>query len=84
MLALGWGRLRLRCFSTSWRSSASGGRVFRTALAFLVLAIMAAVFGSGSILPRATGVATLLFYLFLAAFVVALLLGLISGRKTAS
>ena len=71
-------------FSTSWLSSALGGLVFRTALAFLVLAIMAAVFGSGSILPPATGNATLLFYLFLAGFVVALLLGLITGRKTAS
>jgi len=58
--------------------------VFRTALAFLVLAIMAAVFGSGSILPPATSNATLLFYLFLAGFVAALLLGLITGRKTAS
>jgi hypothetical protein len=32
----------------------------------------------------ATSVATLLFYLFLAGFVIALLLGLITGRKTAS
>ena len=40
--------------------------MFRTALAFLVLAIMAAVFGSGRIIPPATGIATLLFYLFLA------------------
>jgi uncharacterized membrane protein YtjA (UPF0391 family) len=67
-----------------WRSSASGGPVFRTALAFLVLAIIAAVFGTGRIVPPATGIATLLFYLFLAGFVVALLLGLITGRKTAS
>lgn len=58
--------------------------MFRTALAFLVLAIIAAVFGTGSIVPHATGIATLLFYLFLAGFVVALLLGLITGRKTAS
>jgi uncharacterized membrane protein YtjA (UPF0391 family) len=65
-------------------SSPSGGSVFRTALAFLVLAIIAAVFGTGSIVPPATGIATLLFYLFLAGFVVALLLGLITGRKTAS
>jgi uncharacterized membrane protein YtjA (UPF0391 family) len=63
---------------------ASGGPVFRTALAFLVLAIIAAVFGTGRIVPPATGIATLLFYLFLAGFVVALLLGLITGRKTAS
>ena len=71
-------------FSTSWRCYASGGLVFRTALAFLALAIMAAVLGTGRILPSATSIATLLFYLFLAGFVVALLLGLITGRKTAS
>ena len=58
--------------------------MFRTALAFLALAIMAAVLGTGRILPSATSIATLLFYLFLAGFVVALLLGLITGRKAAS
>jgi uncharacterized membrane protein YtjA (UPF0391 family) len=58
--------------------------VFRTALAFLVLAVVAAVLGSGGISPPATSVATLLFYLFLAGFVIALLLGLITGRKKAA
>ena len=56
--------------------------MFRTALVFLVLAIIAAVLrGSGSI---GSAIVALLFYLFLAGFAGALLLGLITGRKTAS
>jgi len=47
--------------------SAFGGLVFRPALAFLVLAVLAAVMGSGGVSQPAT-----------------LLLGLITGRKTAS
>lgn len=59
--------------------------MFRTALVFLILALIAAVFGgSGSIVPGATTIATFLFYLFLAGFALALLFGLITGRKTAS
>ena len=59
--------------------------MFRTALVFLVLAIIAAVLrGSGSIVPPGSAIVALLFYLFLAGFAGALLLGLITGRKTAS
>jgi len=70
-------------FSTSQCLQAFGEfLVFRTALVFLVLAIIAAVLrGSGSI---GSAIVALLFYLFLAGFAGALLLGLITGRKTAS
>ena len=58
--------------------------MFRTALVFLVLAVLAALIGSGAIVTPAPSIAILLFYLFLAGFVIALLLGLIMGRRTAS
>jgi uncharacterized membrane protein YtjA (UPF0391 family) len=77
------GRPRLWCSQPLWREGALGGLVFRTALVFLVLSVLAAVLGSGTVSP-ASSVATLLFYVFLAGFAVALLLGLITGRRTAS
>jgi len=42
---------------------------------FLVIAIIAAVFGFGGIAVASAGIAKLLFYIFLAIFVVSLLLG---------
>lgn len=56
--------------------------MLRMALAFLVLALVAAFFGFGGIASAATGIATILFYLFLAGFVIALILGLVAGRRT--
>ena len=58
--------------------------VFRTAFAFLILAVLAALIASGSIVDPAPSIATLLFDLFLAGFAIALLLGLIPGRRAAS
>ncbi|HEY7029321.1 MAG TPA: DUF1328 family protein [Gemmatimonadales bacterium] len=58
--------------------------MFRTALVFLVLAVLAALIGSGSLVDPAPRMAPLLFYLFLAGFAIALLLGLITGRRPAS
>jgi len=49
---------------------------------FLALAVIAAILGSGGLILPDTSIATLLFYLYLAGFVVALLLGLITGRRT--
>ena len=45
---------------------------------FLVLAIIAAVFGFGGVAAAATGIAKVLFFVFLALFVI----GLLTGRRT--
>jgi len=42
---------------------------------FLVIAIIAAVFGFGGIAVASAGIAKVLFYIFLAIFVISLLLG---------
>jgi len=78
-----WGRPRLWCFQPLGATALLEVLVFRTALVFLALSILAAVFGWGTV-PPATTIATLLFYVFLAGFAIALLLGLITGRRTAS
>ncbi len=45
--------------------------------AFLILAIIAAIFGFGGIVAAAAGIAKVLFFIFLVVFVV----GLIMGRR---
>jgi uncharacterized membrane protein YtjA (UPF0391 family) len=42
---------------------------------FLVIAIIAAIFGFGGIAAASAGIAKVLFYIFLAIFVISLLLG---------
>ncbi|HEX8984533.1 MAG TPA: DUF1328 family protein [Bryobacteraceae bacterium] len=44
---------------------------------FLVLAIIAAIFGFGGVAAAAAGIAKVLFFIFVALFVI----GLLSGRK---
>jgi uncharacterized membrane protein YtjA (UPF0391 family) len=44
---------------------------------FLVLAIIAAIFGFGGIAAAATGIAKVLFFVFIALFVI----GLLTGRR---
>jgi uncharacterized membrane protein YtjA (UPF0391 family) len=51
--------------------------MLRWALAFFVIAIIAAVFGFGGIAVAAAGIAKLLFFVFLVLFLVALLGGLV-------
>lgn len=51
------------------------------ALAFFIVAIISAVFGFGGIAAGAAGIAKLLFFLFLVAFVVSLIVGLNIDRK---
>ncbi len=46
------------------------------ALVFLVIAIIAAVFGFGAVASAATGIAKVLFFVFIAVFVIMLLFGL--------
>ena len=51
--------------------------MLRWALAFFVIAIIAAVFGFGGIAVAAAGIAKVLFFVFLVLFLVALLGGLV-------
>ena len=53
------------------------------ALTFLVVAIVAALFGFGGIAVASAGIAKLLFFVFLVLFAVMLLAGLIRGRPIA-
>ena len=47
------------------------------ALTFLVIAIIAAIFGFGDIAGTAAGIAQVLFYIFIAVFLISLLFGLV-------
>lgn len=55
--------------------------MLRWAVAFLIIAIIAALFGFGGIAATASGIAQILFYIFLALFLIALLFGLLGGRN---
>lgn len=50
------------------------------ALAFFIVAIIAAVFGFSGIAVGAAGIGKFLFFLFMVAFVVSLIVGLTTGR----
>lgn len=54
--------------------------MLRWALAFFIIAIIAALFGFGGIAATASGIAQILFYVFLVLFLVALLVGLLGGK----
>lgn len=47
------------------------------ALMFLIIAIIAAIFGFGGIAAAATDIARLLFFVFLVLFVISLMMGLV-------
>ena len=49
--------------------------MLRWALIFLVVAIVAAVFGFGGIAATATGIARILFWVFLVLFLISLVVG---------
>ena len=53
--------------------------MLRLALFFLVVSIIAAVFGFTGISAAAAGIAKVLFFVFIIAFVVLLVLGLVLG-----
>jgi uncharacterized membrane protein YtjA (UPF0391 family) len=53
------------------------------ALTFLVIAIIAAVFGFGGIAATATGIAQILFYIFLVLFLISLIVAMARGRPPA-
>jgi len=50
--------------------------MLRTAIILLVIALVAAVFGFGGIAAAATDIAKIVFYIFIALFVISLVLGL--------
>jgi uncharacterized membrane protein YtjA (UPF0391 family) len=52
--------------------------MLRWALGFLIVAIIAALFGFGGVATASVGIAKLLFFLFLIGFLVTLVLGLFS------
>jgi uncharacterized membrane protein YtjA (UPF0391 family) len=55
-----------------------GDRMLHYAWIFLILAIIAAIFGFGGIAAAAAGFAKVLFFIFIALFVI----GLLTGRRT--
>lgn len=52
------------------------------ALTFLVIALVAALFGFGNIAAGAMGIAQILFFVFLVLFIVSLVMGGFRGRRT--
>ncbi len=54
--------------------------MLKLAIFFLIISIVAAVFGFGGISVAAAGIAKLLFVVFLVIFLVLLVLGLMAGR----
>lgn len=55
--------------------------MLRWAMGFLVLALIAALFGFGGLAAASAGIAKTLFFLFLVIFLVTLALGVAAGRK---
>ena len=53
------------------------------AVIFFIVSIVAAVFGFGGIASAAAGIAQVLFWIFVALFVITLIAGLAAGRKIA-
>lgn len=57
--------------------------MLRWSAIFLVIAVIAAALGFGGIASDAAEIAKVLFFIFLAVFVVTLVLGLAAGKKVA-
>ncbi|MFW6413346.1 MAG: DUF1328 domain-containing protein [Oceanicaulis sp.] len=55
--------------------------MLRLAIAFFVIALIAALFGFGGIASASAGIAQILFFIFLVLFVLALVVGLFRGRS---
>lgn len=54
--------------------------MLRLAIAFFIIALIAALFGFGGIASASAGIAQILFFIFLVLFVLALVVGLFRGR----
>lgn len=57
--------------------------LLRAAIAFFVIAIIAAVLGFGNIAGGAADIAKILFYVFIVVFVILLVMGLLTGKRPA-
>ncbi|HUG28876.1 MAG TPA: DUF1328 family protein [Gemmatimonadales bacterium] len=55
--------------------------MFNLALAFLLLAVVAALFGFGGLAAASAGIAQILFAIFMAVFLGTLILSIVGGRK---
>ena len=55
--------------------------MLRWALAFLIFALVTALFGFGGLAATSVGIARVLFTIFLVVFLVTLLLGLMAGKR---
>jgi uncharacterized membrane protein YtjA (UPF0391 family) len=55
--------------------------MLRWSMIFLVIAIIAAVFGFGGIAADAAEIAKVLFYIFIGVFVITLIAGVAAGNK---
>lgn len=55
--------------------------MLRWAFIFLIVAIVAAIFGFGGIAATSAGIAKILFYIAIAIFLVMLIMGLLAGKK---
>lgn len=58
--------------------------MLRWALIFLVVAVIAAFLGLGGLAGTAVGIARMLFFIFLALFVVSVVMHLVRGRPPSS
>jgi uncharacterized membrane protein YtjA (UPF0391 family) len=56
--------------------------MLRWALTFLVISLIAAVLGFGGVAGAASGVASMLFWVFVFLFMLSILVGLVTGRRT--
>ncbi len=57
--------------------------MLRWAAVFFIIAVLAAVFGFGGVASGASEIARVCFFLFLVVFIVSLIWGLATGRKSA-
>ena len=55
--------------------------MLRWAMAFLIISLIAAVLGFGGIAGASSSIAVTLFWVFVALFVLSLLVSLVSGRR---
>jgi len=56
--------------------------MLRWAMAFLIIAVLAALFGFGGIAGTASSIAVTLFWVFVVLFILSLVVSLMSGKRT--
>jgi uncharacterized membrane protein YtjA (UPF0391 family) len=69
--------------SARGKADATEAALLYWAIVFLVIALVAGVFGFGGIASTAAGIAQVLFFIFIVIFVVALIMGLARRRPPA-